>query len=219
MAKGPGRPTKGGHTKLSLAEAALALMEQKGEAAFSIRGIAQRVDCDPMTVLHHFGSKHGLYRGMAERMESELEDASAGQDWRQRLRHLAVQYRSLARRYPNSFWLLQKFVHSGVADLKQTEMVHRALRDASVPEQLHPAICIGWYASIIGLAMGETSGLIRAFTDEEAAEIGDLDPVQYASLHAALPLYKELSPDHVFASTVQLLIDGIEKLSDHGASN
>lgn len=191
-------------------------MEEKGEVGFSVRGLGQRAGCDPMTVLYHFGSKESLYRAMASRMEEELPDADVALDWRDRLRHLATEYRGLALRYPNSFWLLQKFVHSGVADLKQTEMVHQALGQAGVPQPQIPEVCIGWYACVIGLSMGETAGLVRAFTAEEAAEIEALSPEAFPGLHAALPGYLSLSPSSVFTRTVDILLDGVGRSPKSG---
>ncbi len=115
-----------------MVEAALELMEAGGEAGFTLRKLGTRVGCDPMSILYHFKSKEGLYRAMAGRLESQLRIVPASLPWRGRMRHLADQYRSLALRFPKSFWLMQHFVYTGPADYDHMEMVHGALREAGI---------------------------------------------------------------------------------------
>ncbi|MBN3785001.1 TetR family transcriptional regulator, partial [Burkholderia sp. Ac-20345] len=96
------KPAQGprGLDKDAIVAAALALLEDVGEAAFSVRKLAQSVGCDPMSVLYHFKSKEGLSRAIANALSRSLVPVDAALPWRERLRDLARQYRALALRYP-----------------------------------------------------------------------------------------------------------------------
>lgn len=198
-----------GLTREAIAQEALALMEEDGGDGFTIRKLAARMGYDPMSILYHFKSKEGVLRGIADQMETQIRPAPSDRPWRGRMRHLADQYRSLALRYPNSFWLMQRFLHTGSADFLLMEMVHGALTEAGIPEREIPALCLGWYGCITGLAVGEAAGLIRPAEEQDMTEIADLPDDIYPLLKKAMPLYSDLAPSTVFSLTVEVFLDGI----------
>ncbi|WP_108003792.1 TetR/AcrR family transcriptional regulator [Mycoplana dimorpha] len=206
-------PGPRGLSKDIIVEAALELMEAGGEAGFTLRKLGTRVGCDPMSILYHFKSKEGLYRAMAGRLESQLRIAPAALPWRGRMRHLADQYRSVALRFPKSFWLMQNFVYTGPADYDHMEMVHGALREAGIPTRDIPAICLGWYACITGLAMGEIGGLVGPASTQDLEELAQLPDHSHPLLKGAMPLYQDLAPNSVFALSIEMLLDGIVALA------
>ncbi|KWC73360.1 TetR family transcriptional regulator [Burkholderia cepacia] len=207
------KPAQGprGLDKDAIVAAALALLEDVGEAAFSVRKLAQSVGCDPMSVLYHFKSKEGLSRAIANALSRSLVPADATLPWRERLRDLARQYRALALRYPAAFALLQRHMSTGPADLAHIEAVHRALADAGIPRAALPSVCVGWYASVIGLAAAEAGGLTRAANDVELAEMAALSDAAHPLVKAAAPLYAQLDPAAVHDTMLDVLLDGIEK--------
>ncbi|MCA8022218.1 TetR/AcrR family transcriptional regulator [Burkholderia metallica] len=205
------KPAQGprGLDKDAIVAAALALLEEVGEAAFSVRKLAQSVGCDPMSVLYHFKSKDGLSRAIANALSRSLVPVDAAQPWRERLRDLARQYRALALRYPAAFALLQRHMSTGPADLAHIEAVHRALADAGIPRAALPSVCVGWYASVIGLAAAEAGGLTRAANDVELAEMEALPGAGHPLVKAAAPLYAQLDPGTVHDTMLDVLLDGI----------
>lgn len=207
------KPAQGprGLDKDEIVAAALALLEDVGEAAFSVRKLAQSVGCDPMSVLYHFKSKEGLSRAIANALSRSLVPVDATLPWRERLRDLARQYRALALRYPAAFALLQRHMSTGPADLAHIEAVHRALADAGIPRAALPSVCVGWYASVIGLAAAEAGGLTRAANDVELAEMAALSDAAHPLVKAAAPLYAQLDPAAVHDAMLDVLLDGIAK--------
>ncbi|CAB3761233.1 TetR family transcriptional regulator [Burkholderia sp. MSh2] len=205
------KPAQGprGLDKDAIVAAALALLEDVGEAAFSVRKLAQSVGCDPMSVLYHFKSKDGLSRAIANALSRSLVPVDATLPWRERLRDLARQYRTLALRYPAAFALLQRHMSTGPADLAHIEAVHRALADAGIPGAALPSVCVGWYASVIGLAAAEAGGLTRAANDVELAEMEALSDTAHPLVKAAAPLYAQLDPAAVHDTMLDVLLDGI----------
>lgn len=198
-----------GLSKDAILQAALSFMEEAGEASFSIRKLGERVGCDPMAILYHFKNKDGLFRAMADALMARLSPVNEDQPWSGRLRDHARQYRALALGYPQTFGLTQQFLSTGVSDLAHIEMVHRALTEAGVPDKDAPAICLAWYASVIGLCMGEIGGLIRPATEAEAHEIAQAPDGQFARLKALAPAYRSLDPEAVFEIANNILINGI----------
>ena len=207
------KPAQGprGLDKDAIVATALALLEEVGEAAFSVRKLAQSVGCDPMSVLYHFKSKDGLSRAIANALSRSLVPVDNTQPWRERLRDLARQYRALALRHPAAFALLQRHMSTGPADLAHIEAVHRALVDAGIPRAALPSVCVGWYASVIGLAAAEAGGLTRPANDVELAEMDALSDTAHPLVKSAAPLYARLDPAVVHDTMLDVLLDGIAR--------
>ena len=205
------KPAQGprGLDKDAIVAAALALLEDVGEAAFSVRKLAQSVGCDPMSVLYHFKSKEGLSRAIANALSRSLAPVDPSLPWRERLLDLARQYRALALRHPAAFALLQRHMSTGPADLAHIETVHRALADAGIPRSALPTVCVGWYASVIGLAAAEAGGLTRPANDVELAEMHALSDTAHPLVKSAAPLYAQLDPAAVHDTMLEVLLDGI----------
>ncbi|WP_063548079.1 TetR/AcrR family transcriptional regulator [Burkholderia territorii] len=205
------KPAQGprGLDKDAIVAAALALLEEVGEAAFSVRKLAQSVGCDPMSVLYHFKSKEGLSRAIANALSRSLVPVDPALPWRERLRDLARQYRALALRHPAAFALLQRHMSTGPADLAHIETVHRALADAGIARSALPSLCVGWYASVIGLAAAEAGGLARPANDVELAEMNALSDTAHPLVKSAAPLYAQLDPTAVHDTMLDVLHDGI----------
>lgn len=213
--QGTSRATAGPRSlsKDAILQTALDFMEEAGESGFSIRKLGERVGCDPMAILYHFRNKDGLFRAMADALTARLETVDEAQAWNGRLRDHARQYRALALGHPHTFGLTQKFLNTGVSDFAHIEMVHRALAEAGLPDEDAPAICLAWYASVIGLCMGEIGGLIRPAREADALEIERLPPGDYPFLRRLAPSYRALDPDAVFDIAIALLAEGLRARS------
>lgn len=200
-----------GLSKDAIAEAAIVLMEATGEEGFSLRKLGERVGCDPMAVLYHFKSKEGLYRAMADRLTARLGPVDEDQPWDVRLRDLAGQYRGLALQHPHTFSLLLRFLNTGMADFAAIEIVYRALRDAGLADDDCVRVCVGWYAVIYGLAIGEVKGLIRTATPEELSEVAGMPAHQFPLIQHFMPLFRDMDAGSVHALIVDMLSDGIRR--------
>jgi len=79
------------------------MLSRVGELGFSVRKLGVSIGVDPMTVLHHFGSREELLRQIADRALATVELPLPSDDWRVDLRNVAVAYRNLAHRHPRVF--------------------------------------------------------------------------------------------------------------------
>ncbi|WP_216692494.1 TetR/AcrR family transcriptional regulator [Dietzia psychralcaliphila] len=195
-----------------IVEAAVGVLEEGGQEAFSMRGVGRAAGCDAMSVAYHFGSKQGLARAMASWLDGQVRPAPPGAPWRPTLRHLADQYRALAGAYPRTFPLLQQFTHTGSADYATTEVVHAAMLDAGVPRPQVVTVTVGWFATVLGLATAEALGMVAPVDDVTAAEIEALPAGDYPLTTALLDDYRGIDPGVVFETAVGLMHDGIERL-------
>jgi len=215
MAKANAHPRSGprGLSPDAISRAAVDLMEEGGEAGFSLRKLGQRVGCDPMAVLYHFGSKEGLERAMADALNAELKPVGRDRPWRERLADLAHQYRELAKRYPRTFPLLQRFWVTGPADYAHAEMIYEALADAGFDDERLVDLCFGWYAAVLGLAAAEAGGLLKPASAEQLAEVEELPDDAFALTKRLLPTFRAQEPGRTYALLVDLILNGIAQAS------
>ena len=89
---------------------ALALVDERGLAAMSMRAVAERVGLTSMALYPYVGGKDALLDGLVDLLHLELGtaygDDPADIDWRHRLRALGRAVRALARAHPGAFPLL-----------------------------------------------------------------------------------------------------------------
>lgn len=72
-------------------------------------------------------------------------------------------------------------------------------------------MCVGWYASVIGLAAAEAGGLTRPANDVELEEMNALSDTEHPLVRSAAPLYAQLDPEIVHDTMLDVLLDGIAK--------
>jgi AcrR family transcriptional regulator len=145
-------------------DAALALADERGLEAVSMRAVAERTGVTPMALYPQVGSKAELLDGMLERLLTELVPADAtsatdadGQDWRVRLRALAHAFRKLAHGHPWAATLLFSRPAvtpdaARVVDLVYTNLLAAGVPPPDVPrlERLVSTYMIGYVASEVG---------------------------------------------------------------------
>jgi len=145
-------------------DAALALADERGLAAVSMRAVAERTGVTPMALYPQVGSKAELLDGMLERLLTELVPADAalaagadGQDWRVRLRELAHAFRKLAHGHPWAATLLFSRPSVTPDAARVVDLVYTSLLEAGVPasevprvERLVSTYMIGYVASEVG---------------------------------------------------------------------
>ena len=154
----------------AILDAAFAMLSQEGESGFSVRKLGLCIGVDPMTVLHHFGSKDELLRAIADRALATVALPHPSNDWRADLRSVAAAYRDLAQRHPRLFHLHFRFHATGPADHASSEVVYRALRRAGLPDADAAGLGLAFYAFLLGYALAEAEGLLRRIGDDD--EVG-----------------------------------------------
>jgi AcrR family transcriptional regulator len=198
-------------------DAALALADEKGLAAVSMRAVAERTGVTPMALYPHVGSKAALLDGMVGRLLTDLlppltsdagdvgdagegglggldnDDASPADaarsepDWWPRLRALAYAARNLVHRHPWASALL--FMRPAITPeaARSVDRIYMALLDAGVPAPEVSRVERMLSTVILGFAASEVGG---RFGD------GGYDPRARRGMLAGQPLpgHKALLP-------------------------
>lgn len=198
-----------GLDKNAILDAAFDMLSRDGEAGFSVRKLGVEIGVDPMTVLHHFGSKDELLRRIADRALATVELPQPSEDWRGDLRNVAAAYRDLAHRHPRLFHLHFRFHATGPADHASSEVVYRALRSAGLIDAEAAGLGLAFYAFILGYALAEAEGLLRPISDDDEEELRALDPLDCSATLALIPAFKALDRDAAFDASVDAFIDGV----------
>src|SRR5690349_14685208 len=140
-------------------DAALAIADEDGLDAVSMRSVAARVGVSPMALYPYVGSKAALLDGLVGRLLAELTttDDQTG-DWRAGLRTLANRMRALARRHPSAFMLLLARPSVTPEAAGAVDAVYQGLLDAGVPPKDVPRIERLVSTFVLGFAASEVNG-------------------------------------------------------------
>lgn len=93
-------------TRERVLRAALEIVDTEGVEALSMRRLAHDLDREAMSLYRYASSKADLLDGVVELVLGELTIDPGAQDWRDELRQLARNFRSLALAHPNTVALL-----------------------------------------------------------------------------------------------------------------
>ena len=167
-------------------DAALALADEQGLGAVSMRAVAERTGVTPMALYPHVGNKAALLDGMLGRLLADLlppvtaaadhwrasgtthgrasgtthgrASGTTSQDWRQRLRTIAHLARGLAHRHPWAATLI--FSRPSVAPdaVRVVDQIYAALIDAGVPDADVARVERLVSTFVIGYGASETGG-------------------------------------------------------------
>jgi AcrR family transcriptional regulator len=220
-------------------DAALALADEKGLGAVSMRAVAERTGVTPMALYPHVGSKAALLDGMLGRLLATMlppdmgtpdagtadpgtadpgtADLSTAEspDWRQRLRTIAHLARDLAHRHPWAATLI--FSRPSVAPdaVRVVDQIYAALMDAGVPHADVARVERMVSTLVIGYAASETGGRFSTGTLNPRGRRGQL-PADELPAHHALADWLDTPVD--WGAEFDADLDDLERLIETIAS-
>lgn len=89
-----------------IVDEAIALLDDEGPAALSMRKLAQRLGVSTMSTYHHIADKDALVEAIAERILGSLDEPDADATWPDAVRTLAWSFRALTIEHPAVFRVL-----------------------------------------------------------------------------------------------------------------
>ncbi|HZL47895.1 MAG TPA: TetR/AcrR family transcriptional regulator [Solirubrobacteraceae bacterium] len=204
-------------SRLRVLEAAVALADEAGLEAASMRRIAQELGVVPMALYKHVANKDELLDGMVDIVFDEIESPSGDPDWRSAMRRRAMSAREALKRHSWAIGLMESR-NPGPANLRNHNLVMGCVREAgfSFETAIHAYSVQDAY--IYGFALQEkTLGLETPEAAGEAAQrraetIGALgDYPHLAEIVTRLP---EVGYDNAveFAWGLDLILDGLDRL-------
>jgi AcrR family transcriptional regulator len=208
-------------TRDRVLQAAVALADETGLEAFSMRRLAQELGVVPMALYKHVASKEELLDGMVDVVFGEIESPSGDGDWRSALRRRAISAREALRRHS---WAIGRMEprSPGPANLQHHDAVMGCLREAGFSFETAIHAYSVQDAHIYGFALQEKTLGFQTPQDagdavqRRAEAIGALDAYPHlAELAARLP-ETGYDPAAEFAWGIDLILDGLERLRRAG---
>jgi AcrR family transcriptional regulator len=176
---------------------ALALADERGLDAVSMRAVAERVGVSAMALYPYVGSKEALLDGLVDVLLAELlpvHDAHAADDPWTRLEAVGHALRALAHRHPGAFALLLARPSVTPDAVRATDAVYRALLDAGVPPAQVPRVERLLSTFVLGFAASEVNGRFDAGTDNPRGRRAQFAKAEVLA-HHRLARYLDKPPD------------------------
>ena len=150
-------------------DGAVALADEIGVEAFTLRKLAQALDTKPMTIYHHVPNKEAIIDGMVDRVFAEIDRPPPDLDWQSAIRHRCVSARAALARHPWAAPLMESRTNPGPETLGHHDAVLGCLLNAGLSMELtaHAYALIDSY--VYGFALQEAS--LPATRGEEVHEL------------------------------------------------
>ncbi|GAA4451637.1 TetR/AcrR family transcriptional regulator C-terminal domain-containing protein [Phytohabitans houttuyneae] len=150
--------------KQQILDEALALADEHGLAAISMRAVARRMGLTSMALYPYVGTKDDLLDGLVDRLLAGLlpDPAAATAGWRERLRAIARAARALASAHPGAYPLLMTRPSATPDAMRAVDLIYDALLDAGVPEPEVPRLERMLSTFVLGYATSEVNGRFAA---------------------------------------------------------
>jgi AcrR family transcriptional regulator len=203
--------------------AAVALADEAGLEAFSMRGLAQELGVVPMALYKHVASKEELLDGMVDIVFSEIELPSEDLDWRSAMRRRAMSTREALKRHSWAIGMMESR-HPGPANLRNHNAVMGCLRGAGFSFEMAVHAYSVQDAYIYGFAVQdrdlafETSDSAGQAAQRRAQRIGALEDHPYLVEIATKLPQSGYDSAAEFTWGLDLILDGLEQLRLTGAT-
>jgi AcrR family transcriptional regulator len=208
-------------TRVAVVDRALALADESGLDALTIRKLATALGVTPMALYWHFRGKEELLDALAERVWSEIDlpvDRTA--PWTEQIRALLEALIKVLRAHPGAPELLHSGKVQSEPALNATELTLDILRTAGFsPEDASFAARSALWTGIT-LVMSEPG--IESLDDAERTELqrkkqvtlATQSPAKYPRLvECALPMTKCDNPEEHYKFGVDLFIGGLAAIA------
>ena len=194
---------------------AMAVADEKGVAALTMRAIAEPLGVEAMSLYHHVAGREDILDGMVDAVFGEIDLPPRDTDWKIALRHRADSARAVLLRHPWAVGLMDSRSQPGPATLRHHDAVIGTLRAGgfSVPMAAHAVSLIDSY--LYGFVLQELSLPFRG-----AAELDEVAGAILRDMPAdTYPHLTELATEHVlkpgydyageFAFGLTLILDAL----------
>jgi AcrR family transcriptional regulator len=197
--------------KLSRSEilsAAVALVDERGVEALSMRSLAAELGVEAMSIYNHVASKDALLDGIVETVLDDVHATAAVGTWQEALRELALRHRAVALSHPRVMLLFSTRTVTSPAWRRAVEDTFAALQGAGfAADEAVSAYRIFW-CFVVGymhleLRNAESPGL--------DAYLAALPAEDYPATHAHARALAEAERDTEFRRGVELVLDALER--------
>jgi TetR/AcrR family transcriptional regulator, tetracycline repressor protein len=195
-------------TRDKVVDAALALIDETGADALSMRGLADVVGVTPMALYNHFSSKRDLLSAIAESVIGAAEFDGHHADWRDQVRHCFDVLRKLCLRHPGLSRLLEFEGAAPASVFAPMEVTLRALHEAGLDD----VDGVRTFFLLTGFTLAQAAYQARPIADLEPSEKIRTERIAGRGYTATerLELPATWNFDASFAFGISLILKGVE---------
>lgn len=213
-------------TRDRILSAALELADRDGFESCTMRKLGAQLGVEAMSLYRHVTSKEDLLGGLVDLVFAEVElDEPGTAEWRAAMRTRAVSQRTAMRRHRWAIGLMEGRLQPGPASLRVHDGTLGILREAGFPFRaaVHANSVLDAY--VYGFALQErglpeqADGATAEVMREQARHVPEMNDFPY--LVEAMGEFAETGGydyDAEFAFGLELILDGIERLSPAAAT-
>ena len=192
--------------------AALALADEHGLEAVSMRRVGQALNVEAMSLYKHVADKEAILDGIVDLVMDEVEVPDPALPWREAIRRSAISIHRALRRHPWAGLLMESRLNPGPARLRYLDAFVGVLRGAGFDVPTVSRAFMALDSHTYGFTMQE---LALPFDSVGAPELavmmaGAFEP--YPNLVAMAELAMTGGPMLDFEFGLDLLLDGLERL-------
>ena len=202
-------------TRDRVLEAALAMADEGGIEAISMRRLAQRLGVEAMSLYHYAASKDEILGAITDLVVRQIQLPSPEGDWKSSIRACAISAFHVLRQHPWACNLLMSANYAVPSRLAMIDAILARLADAKLPGERLDLAYHALDSHIIGFTIwhaGYSRGIPQEPLDLETI-IRSLDLAPYPHLieHAAWHLDPPPGPrTSAFEFGLDLILDGVE---------
>jgi AcrR family transcriptional regulator len=201
-------------------EGAVALADDIGIEALTIRKLANALGTKPMTIYYYVSSKEEIVDGMVERVFAEIEKPSTEGDWLAALRQRCISARAVLNRHRWAAPLMESRTAPGPENLGHHEAVLACLRRGGLSWQMTAHAYAILDAFIYGYSLQEVTlpQQVEGEFVEAARDISaEFDPEKYPNL-VGFTVEHVLQPGYEFGNSFEfgldLILDALARSAD-----
>lgn len=188
---------------------ALALIDERGVSAVTMRGLAETVGVTPMALYNHVSSKRDLLAAVADHVIGSADFDGKHSNWRAQVRHCFDVLRDLCLRHPGLPGLLEQEGAAPPSVFAPMEATLRALGQAGLDQLNSVRTYFLLTTFTLGQAAYQTRGPIAGLEPSEQIRSERLAGRGYTSTER-LELPSEWDFDASFDFGITLIMNGVE---------
>ena len=205
-------------------ETAVALADQRGAEALTMRKLAAELGVEAMSLYNHVENKSDLLDGMINVVFGEIVVPAPSGDWKSELRTRATSTRNALNRHRWASGEIEGRTDIGPENMRVHEGVLACLRGAGFTVEMTIHAYSVQDAYIYGFVLQEAD--MSSETPEDFAKEAKRQMKEYESIHSDFPNLVEVVGGHVaehgydydteFLFGLDVILDGLERLLPAG---
>lgn len=193
-----------------IAAAALAIVDESGLTALSMRSLAAALGTGPMTMYNYVAGKEGLEELVVAAVVADVAVPTPTKNWQNDVHAIATEMWRGVRAHPSAIPLFLTRRMASATGFAIVDALVAALGRAHLSDRDRLAAFHAVFALVTGAAQAELAGPMTGGSAEAAARIGAVAGAEYPHIAALSKVASTTSVEDDFDGGLRMLLAGIE---------